>query len=85
MSATTWGLVLTFARAYIRALMFGGGARLSPGYTTANPTDFFDVVDSVGFFLEEVLIEMSAERGGCESLMAVLAFFVLGGGPFGCT
>jgi hypothetical protein len=63
--------------------MFGGGARLSPGYATADSTDFLNVMDSIGLFLEEVLIEMSSERGGCERLMAILAFFVLQGVAFG--
>lgn len=50
---------------------------------TAHATDFIDIVNAIRLFLGDELIEMAAEGGGGEVLVAVGALFVLGGRELG--
>lgn len=50
---------------------------------TAHTTDLIDIVDAVRLFLGDELIEMTAEGGGGERLVAVGTLFILGSWGFG--
>lgn len=53
------------------------GASLTARDAAPDASNLLDIVDAVGLFLEEELVEMSAQRGRGEGLLAVLAFAVL--------
>jgi hypothetical protein len=60
----------------IWTVALSGSARLSSSNTASKAPDSIDIVDPVRFLFEKVLIQVSAQRGGSECLMAVRAFFI---------
>lgn len=66
----------------VRAVLLHRASSSSPGYPTPQPSNLFDIVYSVWFLLEQVLVEVAAEGGRGEDLVAVGTSLVFDGGRF---
>jgi hypothetical protein len=60
-----------------RAFLLPCIASCSPRDRTSKAAYFFDIVDAIRLLLEEVLVEVAAQRRGGEGLVTVLAMLVL--------
>lgn len=72
-------LRLPFAHRPLRRVPFTRrGARLASSDATSNAPDLLDIMYTIGLFLEQELVQMTAQRRRGERLLAVLAFPVFG-------